>query len=78
MRLALACGLVLWAGATLLLAELRWFRRRPLVDRLRLHIAGATATAAGGGVLSMSSFRGVIGPLAAAVGARLARVVGVE
>jgi len=78
-RLVLASSLALWAGATLLLAELRWFRRRRLADRLRPYVAGGAVAAGGGtGVLSVGSFREVIGPLASAVGARVARLAGVE
>jgi tight adherence protein C len=79
MRLALLSGLLLWAGATLLFAELRWFRRSALTDRLRPYAPGGGAPGNGsGGVLSVSSFREVIGPMAAAVGARVARLAGVE
>jgi len=78
-RLALASGLLLWAGTTLLFAEVRWFRRRALADRLRPYAPGGGAPGTGsGGVLSVSSFRDVIGPLATAVGARVARLAGVE
>lgn len=79
MRLVLVSGLLLWVGATLLLSELRWFRRRALADRLRPYAPGGGASTAGaGGFLSVSTFREVIGPLAATVGARLARLAGVE
>lgn len=79
MRLAVASGLVLWAGATLLLADLRWFRRRSLVERIRPYAPGAAATGAGsGGILSVTSFRDVVGPLATSVGATVARLAGVE
>lgn len=80
-RLALAAGLVLWAGATLLLAEVRWFRRRSLTERLRPHRPGRAVGGGWGGgrgLLSASSFREVIGPLASSVGARLARGAGVD
>lgn len=72
-------GLVLWAGATLVLAEVRWFTRPSLVDRLRPYVAGAmsgaTQTAA---PLSVESFRELALPLAQAVGSRLARAFGVQ
>ena len=78
MRLVLLCALVLWAGVTLLLGEVRWFRRRSLVERLRPYSPGAAeAGAGGGGVLSVSSFREVVGPLSTAVGERLAKLVGI-
>jgi Flp pilus assembly protein TadB len=69
----------MWAGATLLLAELRWFRRVPLADRLRPYAPGGAAAGGGaGGVLSVTSFREVVGPLAAGVGSRAARLAGVD
>jgi len=78
MRVAVLAALPLWAGSTLLLAELRWFRRPSLADRLRPYVAGAAAGARRGGALSATSLRDVVAPLAAATGARLARVAGVE
>ena len=35
MRLIAASGLVLWAGATLLLSQVGWFSRPPALERLR-------------------------------------------
>ena len=71
-------GLVLWAGATLLLSELRWFSRPPLAQRLRPYTPGGMATEERGGVLSVESFREVVGPLSRAVGERTARLFGVS
>jgi tight adherence protein C len=76
-RLALLSAGALWLGATLVFSELRWFSRRPLTDRLRRHVAGGAAAAGPAGVLSVASFREVIGPVAREVGERAARVVGV-
>lgn len=79
MRLVLLVALLAWAGTTLLLAELRWFRRRSLADRLRPYVPGGAATGGGtGGVLSVSSFREVIGPLASSIGERIARLAGID
>jgi tight adherence protein C len=79
MRLVLLSGVALWIGTTLLLAELRWFRRRSLAERLRPYVPGAASAPAGSsGLLSVSSFGEVVGPLATGVGARIARVAGVE
>lgn len=84
MRLAVLSGLALWAGTTVLLAELRWFQRRPLAARLAPYLTGAArssgrlGTGRGGGTLSVTSLREVIGPLASSVGATLARLAGVE
>ena len=70
-------GLVLWAGATLALAELAWFRRLPLAERLRPYAAGGMGRPAARGPLSVASFGEAIAPVSAAVGERLARLVGV-
>jgi tight adherence protein C len=81
MRLAVLAALAGAAGVTLLLGELRWFRRPALVDRLRPYTAGAAAAPAGGrgdGVLSVGSLRDVLGPLARGLGERLARLAGVD
>jgi hypothetical protein len=77
-RLVLLSGLALWAGTTLVLAELRWFRRPGLADRIRPYRPGGGASPGGAGLLSVGSLREVIGPLAASIGARLARLAGVE
>ncbi len=74
--LALA-ALALFAGSTLLLSELRWFRRRPLVDRLAPYVPGGHAAQRRGAIMSAASFGQVIGPLARAIGESVARVFGV-
>lgn len=70
-------ALTLFAGTTLLLSELRWFRRRPLVDRVAPYVPGGAEVRRRGSVLSAVSLAEVIGPLARAVGERLARAFGV-
>ena len=70
-------ALLLWAGATLGLAELAWFRRVPLAERLRPYAAGGMGRPAARGPLSVASFREAVGPVSTAVGERLARFVGV-
>lgn len=79
-RLLAASSLLLVVGATLVLSELRWFSRQPLVDRLRPFSPGGFrgAGAAGGGLLSVASFREVVAPLARQVGERLAGWLGVS
>jgi len=77
-RLAVAGGLALWVGATLLLSELRWFARPPLVERLRPYAPGGLGTRRRrDGMLSVDSFREVVRPLSRAVGERLAGLFGV-
>jgi tight adherence protein C len=82
-------ALVAWIGVTLLLSELRWFRRPRLGERLRPYTKGSPAEgdrrgrslsgeAAGRGVLSASSIRDVVAPLSQIVGERLARAFGIR
>lgn len=78
MRLFVLSGLALWAGATLLLSQVRWFARPPLVARLRPYTPGGLAAPQRGGVLSVESFREVVGPLSRRFGERLARLLGVS
>jgi Flp pilus assembly protein TadB len=75
-RLALV-SLCLFAGSTLLLSELRWFRRRPLVDRVAPYVPGGAAARRRGAIMSAASFGQVVGPLARAFGERAARAFGV-
>lgn len=65
-------------GTTLVLSQHRWFARRSLTERLRPHAPAAAADGGRAGLLSVESFRDVIGPLAATAGGALARVVGIE
>lgn len=69
-------GVSLFAGSTLLLSQLRWFRRRPLVDRVAPYVPGGGARSSRS-LLAAGSFGQVLGPLAGAVGERLARAFGV-
>ena len=77
-RLLVVVALLGWAGSTLLLAELRWFRRPSLVDRLRPYSPGGLRTAPRSGPLSVTSFREVVAPLAQSVGDRLAGLFGIR
>jgi Flp pilus assembly protein TadB len=70
-RALVGWGLVLWAGATLLLAQLRCFSRVPLAERLRLYVPGGLAGPARSRALSAESFRELLGPVAGDVGTRL-------
>ena len=76
--LLLGAGLLLWVGATLLLAEVRWFARRPLAARLGPYVPGGMGRSAHTGILSVESFREAVGPLARALGSRFSRLVGVS
>jgi tight adherence protein C len=70
-------AIVAWGGATLVLAEMRWFRRPELTDRLARYTPGVTRRGRRPGALSAGSFREVIAPLASSAGDRLSRMVGV-
>ncbi len=76
-RIVALCGLLVWIGVALLLSEVRWFARRPLTERLRPYTPGGLAATSGAGLLSVESFREVIGPLSSQIGGRLARLFGV-
>jgi len=77
-RVYLASGLVLWAGATLLLSTLRWFARVPIAERLRPYVRGGLGLPGRAGLLSVESFRDVVGPLATVLGSRVSRLFGVS
>jgi tight adherence protein C len=78
-RLLAASALGLVIGTTLVLSELRWFSRQPLVERLRPYGPGAVQESAStDGLLSVASFREVIGPLARHLGERVAALLGVS
>jgi tight adherence protein C len=78
MRLLLLSAVTLWIGTALLLSQVRWFAHRPLVDRLRPYAPHADEASARTGLLSVESFREVIGPLAREVGGRVASLFGVD
>jgi Flp pilus assembly protein TadB len=79
-RLAILASLTLWVGATLVLSQLRWFARPSLAQRLRPYAPGGLGPVTGGrgGLLSVESFREVVGPLSSSIGERLARLFGVS
>ncbi|MEX0835045.1 MAG: type II secretion system F family protein [Nitriliruptor sp.] len=70
-------GLLLWAGLTLLLSELRWFSRRSIVARLGPYVPGGMGVRSRAGVLSVESFREAVGPLARLLGSQFSRLFGV-
>ena len=78
MRLMVPSALLLGVGTTLLLSRLRWFARTPMVERLRPYVPGGMNLPSRSGVLSVESFRDVVGPLARTVGERLSRLLGVS
>lgn len=71
---------VAWAGFTMVLAEVRWFRRPSLVARLHAYLpspARSTTPARPRGHEAGGSLREVVAPLALDYGSRLSRVLGV-
>ena len=74
-RLVVVLAVALWTGTALVFGELRWFARPRLTARLRSY---GPASGAHAGAISFVSFREVVGPLANAMGDRLARVAGVS
>jgi len=71
--------MALWVGSTLVLSELRWFGRQPLLARLRPYSPGGLRTTKHrGSVLSVETFRDVVKPLCRTFGERLARLFGVN
>lgn len=73
-----ACAALLWIGSALVLAQLRWFSRRPLTARLRPYAPGGMTDPSDGGLLSAASFHDVIAPIAQHLGSRVAGVLGVN
>jgi len=76
-RALVLCALVGFVGLTLVLSELRWFRRPSLADRLS-PFAPVGTRSGHLGVLSVASFREVIAPLSHSVGEKLAKLFGVS
>jgi tight adherence protein C len=77
-RALLLAGCVGWFGSTLLLMQLRWFRRPALAARVRPYLTGAGADRPTGGGWSIVAFREVLGPLARSAGSQLSRLFGIS
>src|SRR2546423_14900493 len=75
-RLVVLSGLLVWTGATVLLAELRWFSRLPLLERLRPYTAAAASTPSRAGLLSLESLGEQLGPVAHGLAESIARLFG--
>jgi tight adherence protein C len=76
-RALVGWGLLLWAGATLLLSHVRAIARPSLAERLGPYAPGGLGPGRTP-LLSVESFRDVLGPLARAWGSWLARLFGVH
>jgi tight adherence protein C len=77
-RLLVLSGIPLWLGTTLLLSRLGWFGRTGLAERLRPYGPAEPGGGRRPEVLSVASFRDVVGPLARAVGERISGALGVH
>lgn len=75
-RLMILPALALWAGAAVVLGELRWFRRTPLVSRLRPYTFAADPLPVGPRG-PLASLRAVLEAPARELGSRLSRALGV-
>ncbi len=75
-RVIVALFAIAWIGLSLLLAEIGWFDSTHLSDRLRPYTPGRLGRRPTR-ILSASSFREVISPIAASLGDRLAQGLGV-
>jgi tight adherence protein C len=76
-RLISICVLGLWAGGTLLLSEMTWFRQLPLAERLRPFVVGGLRHSSSSGAFAKRSFKDVLSPLATHMGARISRGLGI-
>jgi tight adherence protein C len=76
-RLIIAAALAAWAGLTLLLSGTAWGQQLSLAERLRPHVPG-NASRRSAGWLSGDAAHHAFGPLASAIGARFAKLVGVD
>lgn len=78
-RLLAGSAVLLWVGGALLLSQLRWFSRAPLTERLRPYeVGGMQRGSDPAGLLSVSSLRDVVGPMAREMGGRLAALLGIH
>ena len=77
-RLAAVSMITLWVGATLVLSELRWFRRLPLLERLRPFEPGGMRRTTTTSAFANRSFGDVLAPLAAEIGERISKGFGVS
>jgi tight adherence protein C len=77
-RVAVGAGLLVWAGATLLLSQWARVARPGLVKRLRPFSPGVGGGGRPAGPFSVQSLRDVVGPLLRAAGDRMAALFGVN
>jgi Flp pilus assembly protein TadB len=76
-RVVALATVVFFCGATLVLGELHWFRRRPLSERLAPYVSGEGARRSQDPVVTWATWREALAPLARRIGDRAARLTGV-
>lgn len=78
-RFLVPVAVAFWVGATMALGQVRWFARRPLVERLRPYEPGGLAPRTGRAPMwSASTFAEVVGPITRALGDRIVAAFGVR
>jgi Flp pilus assembly protein TadB len=77
-RVLLLAAALAGLGATLVLADVRRLRRQPLARRVGRYVPGAASSTPRSGPLSVASLRDIAAPLAAAIGDRASRALGVS
>jgi len=77
LRAVAVAGLASFVGWLLVLAEVPWFRRRSLVQRIAPYVAGGAGSRPETPLRSANSWRELAEPLARQVGGRLASAFGV-
>lgn len=77
-RFLLIGSLTGWLGATLLLTQIRWFRRPALAARIRPYLTGVVSDRPVRAGWSTEAFREVMGPIARSAGSRVAGLFGVS
>jgi hypothetical protein len=73
----LASVVMLWSGMTLVLSEMRWFRRRRLQARLAPYLPGGPTSRLGVNTSAFGAVRHVVLPIVHDLGSRLSSALGV-
>lgn len=77
-RVLLVAAVLAWVGMSLLLSEVRWFRRRTLSDRLARFAPVGAADVSRSSLWAVASFKDVVAPLAQSLGAAISSALGVR
>lgn len=77
-RLFVLAAALAWLGGTIVLAEISWFGREPLVDRLRPFVAGAAASDGQPASSYLASLRELFTWVSKTLGNPIARIFGID